>query len=407
MPVSADSVDGTVTAVRSGDRSVGVLKEGSNEARVALVPGTLPRLHEAGLATIVESGAGSRAGFTDDAYLEHGATIGARQEVLDADVLLRVHVGRGGEDALERLRAGQTVVGITDVLYGPEWLRPVAERSVDLFALDLLPRTARAQSMDALSSNATITGYKAVVLAAERLPKMFPLLTTAAGTLPAAQVFVIGAAVAGLTAIATAKRLGAVVQAYDVRPAAQEEIESVGARAVSLDFGAAEADDAGGYAKQLGAEFYDRQQSLLRDAIVGMDVVVTTAMIPGRPSPVLVTEEAVKAMASGTVIVDCAAERGGNCELTRPDEIVMTPNGVTILGPTNLPATVPRQASQMYARHMTAFLLHVVEHDDGDLHPSDEIVGATLVARGGQVVNPRVLERLDDQEGGEGDTRSA
>ncbi|MDP9301929.1 MAG: NAD(P) transhydrogenase subunit alpha [Actinomycetota bacterium] len=374
---------------------------------MALVPGTLPRLREAGLATIVESGAGSSAGFPDDAYREHGATIGTREEVLDADVLLQVHVGRGAEDALERLRPGQTVVGLTDVLAGPEWLRPVAERSVDLFALDLLPRTARAQLMDALSSNATITGYKAVVLAAERLPKMFPLLTTAAGTLPAAQVFVIGAGVAGLTAIATAKRLGAVVQAYDVRPAGQEEIESVGARAVSLDVGAEDAEDTGGYAKQLGAEFYARQQNLLRDVIAAMDVVVTTALIPGRPSPVLVTEEAVMAMASGTVIVDCAAERGGNCALTRADEIVVTSNGVTILGPTNLPATVPRQASQMYARHVTAFLLHVMERDDGDQHPSDDIVGATLVARGGQVVNARVLERLTDEEGGEDDTRSA
>ncbi len=393
--------------MRSADRSVGVPKEGSNETRVALVPGTLPRLREAGLATIVESGAGSSAGFPDDAYREHGATIGTREEVLDADVLLQVHVGRGAEDALERLRPGQTVVGLTDVLAGPEWLRPVAERSVDLFALDLLPRTARAQLMDALSSNATITGYKAVVLAAERLPKMFPLLTTAAGTLPAAQVFVIGAGVAGLTAIATAKRLGAVVQAYDVRPAGQEEIESVGARAVSLDVGAEDAEDTGGYAKQLGAEFYARQQNLLRDVIAAMDVVVTTALIPGRPSPVLVTEEAVMAMASGTVIVDCAAERGGNCALTRADEIVVTSNGVTILGPTNLPATVPRQASQMYARHVTAFLLHVMERDDGDQHPSDDIVGATLVARGGQVVNARVLERLTDEEGGEDDTRSA
>jgi NAD(P) transhydrogenase subunit alpha len=377
-------------------RSLGVPNETPEDTRVALIPSSVTKLKEAGLDTVVESRAGTHAGFDDEDYRKAGATVGSRADVLDADVLLGTRLISPEWDPLDDLRPGHAIVGLLDPLSHPERVRKAAERGVDAFALDLLPRTSRAQSMDALSSSATLIGYKAVLLAADRLPKMFPLLTTAAGTLPAAQVFVIGAAVAGLTAIATARRLGAIVQAYDVRPAAMEEIKSVGARPVSMPAAEEDAQDAGGYARQLGEDFTRRQQAFLADIVAGVDVVVTTALIPGAPSPLLVTADAVGRMNNGTVIVDCAAERGGNCELTRADDVVETPNGVTILGPTNLPAALPRDASQMYSKNVTAYLLHLMEQfpDEGD--PEDDIVKGTLVVRGGRVVNERVLERLPD-----------
>lgn len=256
--------------------------------------------------------------------------------------------------------------------------------------------------MDVLSSQATISGYKAVILAAERLSKVFPMMTTAAGTLPPAQVLVVGAGVAGLTAIATARRLGAVVQAYDVRPAAQEEIESVGARAVLLPLQPGDAEDPAGYAKELGVAFYARQQELLAQVVAGVDVVVTTATIPGASAPVLITRGAVDGMKRGAVIVDCAAEHGGNCELTRPDETFVTTNGVAILGPTNLPATVPHEASAMFARNVTGFILHLVAQPvDGE--PEDEIVRGTMVTRAGDIVHPKILSKLEEER----DERSA
>jgi proton-translocating NAD(P)+ transhydrogenase subunit alpha len=377
-------------------RSLGVPNETPEDTRVALIPSSIARLKEAGFETVVESRAGTHAGFDDEDYRKAGATVGSRADVLDADVLLGTRLTSPEWDPFDDLRPGHAIVGLLDPLSHPERVRKAAERGVDAFALDLLPRTSRAQSMDALSSSATLIGYKAVLLAADRLPKMFPLLTTAAGTLPAAQVFVIGAAVAGLTAIATARRLGAIVQAYDVRPAAMEEIKSVGARPVSMPAADEDAQDAGGYAKQLGEDFTRRQQAFLADIVAGVDVLVTTALIPGAPSPLLVTADAVGRMNNGTVIVDCAAERGGNCELTRADEAVQTPNGVTILGPTNLPATLPRDASLMYSKNVTAYLLHLMEQfpDEGD--PVDDIVKGTLVVRNGRIVNERVLERHPD-----------
>jgi NAD(P) transhydrogenase subunit alpha len=256
--------------------------------------------------------------------------------------------------------------------------------------------------MDVLSSQATVVGYKAVVIAAERLPKMFPMLTTAAGTVPPAQVFVVGAGVAGLTAIATARRLGAVVQAYDVRPAAQEDIESLGARALLLPLSPGDAEDSSGYARELGEAFYRRQQELIAQVVAGVDVVISTALIPGKKAPMLITAEAVDRMQPGGVIVDCAAERGGNCELTRPNRRVKTENHVTILGPTNMASTVPHEASLMYAKNVTAFLLNMMEDGKLEIDLEDEIVRATLVTRGGEIVHKGVLEALAEAQHDEG-----
>jgi NAD(P) transhydrogenase subunit alpha len=252
--------------------------------------------------------------------------------------------------------------------------------------------------MDVLSSQASVIGYKAVLMAAHRLPKMFPMLTTAAGTVPPARVFVIGAGVAGLTAIATARRLGAVVLAYDVRHAAQEDIESLGARCVLLPLAPGDAEDASGYAKELGAAFYGRQQQFLAQVVAGVDVVVTTALIPGKKAPLLLTEEAVLGMQPGAVIVDCAAERGGNCALTRPNRRVITENRVTVLGPTNLASSVPYEASVMYARNMTAFLVHIVRDGRLDIDRDDPIISGALVTRDGEVVNDRVRQALAEVE---------
>jgi NAD(P) transhydrogenase subunit alpha len=266
------------------------------------------------------------------------------------------------------------------------------------FALELIPRITRAQSMDVLSSQATVAGYKAVLLAAGALPKMLPLMTTAAGTIAPARVLVVGTGVAGLQAIATARRLGAVVEAYDVRPAAREEVESLGARFVELPLRSGDASGAGGYASAQGEDFYRRQRELLSRAVAASDVVVTTALVPGRRAPLLLEAGMVAGMAPGSVVVDLAAERGGNCELSRPDELVVA-GGVTVLAPTDLPATVPHHASQMYAKNIVTFLLHLLEGGALRLELEDEIVAGTLVCRGGEVVHPRVLEALRERSG--------
>ena len=376
---------------------VGVPREADpDEARVALAPTVIPQLTRSGLEIIVERGAGVSAGFADDLYESHGARLGSREEVLGADIVVRVR-GWGVDDASPRvLHPDQVVIGMADPLGSPLGVRAAADDKLTAIALDLMPRITRAQAMDALSSQATVTGYRAVLLAADRLPKMFPMLTTAAGTVPPAQVLVVGAGVAGLQAIATARRLGAVVQAYDVRPAAQEDIESLGARSVLLPLAPGDAEDASGYAKELGDAFYRRQQNLLAQVAAGMDVIVTTALIPGSPAPVLITADAVAGMQPGSVIVDCAAERGGNCELTRPDETVLAENGVTILGPTNLPSTVPGDASLMYAKNVAAFLGLITSDGRIVLDERDEIVRETLVTRGGEIVNGRVLHALEE-----------
>jgi NAD(P) transhydrogenase subunit alpha len=347
---------------------------------------------------LVETDAGSRAGFADDAYRKYDAKITSRREVFGADIVVQVRTcganPDAGRDDLESLRKDQVIIGFADPIVCPLGVMQAAEHRVAAFAMEFMPRISRAQSMDALSSQATVVGYKAVLMAADRLPKMFPMLTTAAGTAPPAQVFVVGAGVAGLMAIATARRLGAVVQAYDVRAAAQEDIESLGARAVLLPLEPGDAEDASGYARELGPEFYRRQQELMAQVVASVDVVITTALIPGKKAPVLVTAEAVAGMPYGSVIIDTAAERGGNCELTRPNRRVVTDNGITILGPTNLAATVPHEASLMYAKNVTAFLLHLVKDGKPELDLEDEIIKGCLVTLGGEIVHKQVTESL-------------
>jgi NAD(P) transhydrogenase subunit alpha len=368
------------------------------EWRVALVPAALPILAKAGMDVIIERSAGEAAGFQDDAYVKNGGKIGSRDGVFEADVVVQVRTcganPDAGRDDIQRFHPDQVIVGMADPLVCPVGVQQAADHKVIGFALDFMPRITRAQAMDVLSSQATIVGYKAVLLAAERLPKLFPMLTTAAGTVPPAQVFVIGAGVAGLQAIATARRLGAVVQGYDVRPAAQEDIESLGGRAVLLPLQPGDAEDQSGYARELGEAFYRRQQELMTQVVASSDVVVTTALIPGKKAPVLITAEAVSGMQPGSVIVDCAAERGGNCALTRANKRVVTDNRVTILGPTNLPSSVPYVASQMYSKNVTSFLTHVFRDGKLGLDLEDEIVKGTLVTRGGEIVHKRVRESL-------------
>ena len=369
------------------------------ERRVAVVPATVEMLQKAGAQVIVETGAGVEAGYPDEQYEERGAKIAkSRKEVFEkADVVVQVR-GLGanpeaGKADLELLKPGQVVIGFLEPLTALEEMKALAERKAVAFAMELMPRITRAQSMDALSSQATIAGYKAVLLAAEALPKMFPMMMTAAGTITPAHVFVVGVGVAGLQAIATARKLGAVVVAYDIRPETKEQVESLGAKFAELGLETEEARAEGGYAREMDEEFYKKQREMMLRVVAESDVVITTAAVPGKRAPVLVTEEMVKGMQPGSVIVDLAAERGGNCELTQPGETVQA-HGVTILGPLNLPATVPYHASQMYARNVAHFLLNMLK--DGELHLDleDPITHDTLVARDGEVVHPKVRELL-------------
>ena len=377
---------------------LGVLKETYvGERRVALVPTIMPAFSKAGIQVIFESGAGERAGFPDAAYAEKGVRIATRTEVFSsAEVIVQVRSYGANSEAgaadLKDIRQGQIVIGTFDPLSEPGRVREFAVTGAAGFAMELMPRITRAQNMDVLSSMATVAGYKAVLIAAERLPKMFPMLTTAAGTITPARVFVMGAGVAGLQAIATARRLGAVVQAYDVRPAVKEQVESVGAKFVELPLETAGAEDKGGYAQAQDEAFYRRQRELMGRVVAESDVVITTAAVPGRKAPVLITREMVEGMNSGSVIVDLAAERGGNCELTKPDEVTVV-HGVTILGPTNLSATVPYHASQMYAKNLANFVL-LLNKQGMNLDSDDEIVRETLLTRGGEVVNARIRALL-------------
>ncbi len=365
------------------------------ERRVALVPSVVPALAKIGVSVLVQQGAGAEAGFTDAAFAEKGAEIApsAADVVAKADLLLRVRVSPEGTDSgrqdLALLRPGLAVIAFLDPLNEPGLARSLAARNVTAFSMELMPRITRAQSMDALSSMATIAGYKAVLLAASTLPRMFPMLTTAAGTVTPARVFVIGAGVAGLQAISTARRLGAPVEAYDVRPASKEQVQSVGAKFVELPIDVTDAEDKGGYAKAQDESFYRRQREMMTKVVAASDVVITTAAIPGKKAPVLVTEDMVKGMQPGSVIVDLAAERGGNCELTKAHQTVVA-HGVTIFGPTNLPATVPYHASFMYARNVTTFLTHLVKDKQLAIAADDEITRETLVTRDGQVVHERI-----------------
>ncbi len=365
------------------------------ETRVAAVPETIVRMVKAGLTVTVESGAGAAARVTDDAYRAAGARVAPLGELdaayAAADAVVKYHPPRPDEAA--RLRAGALLVSFLWPLEHADAVRAIAGRGASAFALDLLPRISRAQKMDALSSQANIAGYKAVILAAEALPRILPLMMTPAGTITPAKVLVMGAGVAGLQAIATAKRLGAVVEATDVRYAAKEQVESLAARFVGLP-PEKDLEDAGGYAKEPSADFLRRQKELMARHVAGADAVITTALIPGRPAPRLVTAEMVEAMAPGSVIVDLAAERGGNCELTRPGEVYETPNGVRILGHRNVAALVPGVASLMYARNVEKCLLHLLKDGAFVLDEADEITRGALVLARGRVLNEKVAAAL-------------
>ena len=377
---------------------VGVPRESfPGERRVAMVPAVIPSLTKAGLEVVVEAGAGTPAGYLDSEYAAKGAKIlGSRAEVFGtADIVIQVLCygsnDRTGKDDVPLYRSGQTLIGFLRPLGSLETVQEIASKGITSFSIELMPRTTRAQSMDALSSMATMSGYKAVVMAADRLPRIFPMLTTAAGTITPARVFIIGCGVAGLQAIATAKRLGAVVSAYDLRPVVKEQVQSLGGRFVEIAVEAKDAQDARGYATAQGEEFYRKQRELLAKVVAESDVVITAAVIPGKKSPTLVTKEMVASMSPGSVIVDLAAERGGNCELTKSEEVIVE-HGVTIDGTINLASTVPYHASQMYAKNVATFLIYMVKDGKLQINPQDEIVRETLITQGGEIVNARLRE---------------
>lgn len=370
------------------------------ENRVAMVPTNVAALTARGHTVVVEAGAGEAAGYPDTAYVEVGAQLSSDRDALfaNAQIILQVQ-GFGANnvnsgDDLARVRPGQLLMASMDPLAAPQAAAQVAERGATAVALELVPRISRAQSMDVLSSMATLAGYKAVLTAAMASPRIFPMLMTAAGTLQPARVFVMGAGVAGLQACATAKRLGAVVEAYDVRPAAQEQILSVGAKPIELDLDTGSSEGSGGYAKEQGEEFLARQRELMTAVIAQQDVVITTAAVPGAKSPILVTADMVKAMKPGSVIVDLAAERGGNCELTEQGKTIVA-HGVTIIGPENVPATVEYHASQMYGKNLENLLnLMINDQEQLALDFADEVIAGTVVAHGGEVVHPHIRKLL-------------
>ncbi len=364
-----------------------------------MTPRAMDLLAKSNVEFIVQAGAGENAGVSDEEYRQKGARIaGTRAEVFEAsDIIVQVRTAGANPDAgredLPLWRNGQALIGLGEPLSSAADYLALAERGVTSFAIELMPRITRAQSMDALSSMATIAGYKAVIMAAETLPRMFPMLMTAAGTVSPARVFVLGAGVAGLQAIATARRLGAVVQGYDVRPAVREQIESLGAKFVSVDIDTSQAEDKGGYAKELGEDFYRRQREVLTEVLRQQDVAITTAAVPGKRAPVLITRQMVAVMPSRSVVVDLAAERGGNCEVTQPGRTIME-SGVTVMGPLNIASTIPYHASQMYSRNVATFLKHLLRSGSLDTDGSDEITRETLVTHGGQVVHQRIRELL-------------
>ena len=377
---------------------IGVPREGyPGERRVALVPSVLANLKKAGLDVVVEQSAGLEAGYPDAEYTAKGAKVVAdRAEVFrTADIIVQVLCygsnDKTGKADVPLYRPDQLLIGFLRPLGQLDTIQDIARAGVASFAVELMPRVTRAQSMDALSSMGTVCGYRAVLIAANTLPRLFPMMTTAAGTITPARVLVIGAGVAGLQAIATARRLGAVTSAYDLRPAAKEQVQSLGARFVELPIEAQDAQDAGGYARPQDESFYNRQRELLTRVVAESDVVITAAVIPGKTSPILITSEMVAGMAPGSVIVDLAAERGGNCELTQIGEKFVA-GGVTIIGWVNVGSSVPHDASQMYARNMVAFLTHLVKEGKPRLDADDEIIRSTMLTRGGEVVNARVRE---------------
>ena len=379
---------------------VGVPKESyPGERRVALVPAVVPNLTKAGFEVAVQAGAGTEAGYPDAAYVEKGAKILPDREAIFSagDIIVQVLCygsnDKNGKDDVPLYKRGQFLVGFLRPFGLAEVIQQIAQAGVSAFSVELMPRITRAQSMDALSSMATVAGYKAVLLAAETSPRIFPMMTTAAGTITPARVFIIGAGVAGLQAISTARRLGAVASAYDMRPASKEQVQSLGGRFVELPIEAQNAQDARGYGTAQDESFYARQRELLTKVVAESDVVITTAVIPGKKAPVLITADMVKGMAPGSVIVDLAAERGGNCELTRMEETIDV-GGVTMIGTINLASTIPYHASQMYARNLMTYLTYMGKEGKLQMNMQDEITRDTLVTHGGEIVNPRVREFL-------------
>jgi H+-translocating NAD(P) transhydrogenase subunit alpha len=362
----------------------------SGERRVALVPELVAKLHKAGLDVLVQTGAGEAAGFPDSGYQQQGARL--QPEVLDqADILLKVQPPTPEE--IDRLKEGAILIGFLQPYTNAADIQKMAARRVTAFAMELMPRITRAQAMDTLSAMSTVAGYKAVLLAASRLPKFFPLLMTAAGTLTPARVFVVGAGVAGLQAIGTAKRLGAVVEAYDTRPVVKEQVESLGAKFVELGLETKDAQEKTGYAKAQSEEFYARQRQMMLKYVAAADVVIPTALVPGQRAPILITEEMVKGMRPGSVIVDLAAEQGGNCALTEPGQEVVK-HGVVLIGPINVPSTVPFHASQMYARTVTNYLLHLVKEGKIHLDLNDELTRGPLATHQGEILHEAVKKAL-------------
>lgn len=374
---------------------LGILKESApGETRVALLPESLKSLISQGITVTVEAGAGISAGASDQAYIDAGATVTSdRASILAGADLIPVVTAPDSADQAQ-LKAGAVVIGFLRPLDAPHALLTAIERPVTLFSMELVPRISRAQSMDALSSMATVAGYKAVVSAADRLPRLFPMLMTAAGTIPPARVFVIGAGVAGLQAIATARRLGAVVEAYDVRAAAGEQVRSLGAKFLDVDLGGINTEGGGGYAAELTEEALDRGRDLITRTAAHSDVVITTAQVPGRPAPRLIRRAAVEAMRPGSVLVDLAAPAGGNCELTQPG-VTQLIGGVTLLAPLNLPAEVPVDASHLYARNVLNFIGLIAKKGALTVDLSDEVLAGACVAHEGKPVNPRVAKLLE------------
>ena len=370
----------------------------AGENRVALIPARIPELAKMGFEVYIESGAGDKAGYPNNTFSEKGAKIiNTREEVFSkGDIILQV-MGPGANPNANKdyklMKEGQILIAFLEPLTAKESVMELANKKITSFSVELVPRITRAQSMDALSSMANIAGYKSVLIAADTLPKVLPMMTTAGGTITAAKILIVGVGVAGLQAIATAKRLGSIVSAYDIRPAVKEQVQSLGAKFVELNIEAKDSEDKGGYAKEMGEDFYKKQQELMSQVIAESDIVITNAAIPGKKAPILVTESMVKGMKPGSVIVDIAAERGGNCELTKAGETIVKHN-VTILGPVNLASTVPYHTSQMYSKNLTNFLQNMVKKGNVEINLEDEIIRETLVTRNGEIVNSRVKEAL-------------
>ncbi len=367
----------------------------AGETRVAATPRTVKRMDRAGLSVQVESGAGVGSGITDTEFRESGAEIVGDRVALFSGAEIVLSVNPPDAETVDQIPAGAVLVATLNPMIEKDLVLRLANQGVSAFSLDMVPRIARAQSMDVLSSMSTLSGYQAVLLASMAMPGIMPYLTTAAGTLHPAKVLVLGAGVAGLQAIATARRLGALVWGYDIRPVVKEQVESLGAEFLELIDTTTEAEDAGGYAREQSDDQAARQQQAMTAHLAQMDAVITTALIPGRPAPTLLTSEMVSAMKSGSVIVDLAAERGGNCELTRPGQNFTSDHGVTILGPLDIPRSVPAHASLMYANNVANFLLHVCRDGQIDVESDDEVAVGTLVTSGGRVVHERIIEVLE------------